>query len=454
MRFLASRIEAIAQTTTAPSGPLALGSIPAAGAKISSSAERRGKTHLSDFSYRSMFSPPVLRNGSRNTSLIRDSPADRSISNINSTGSHDASSFLGLNNGQTSGKLSHVKRLDLSLLHRSVRRDSTPSSRGTSVTFHMPSGEMQPLQSSTPAKEAQLTPRSILRKRIEISPPSSIASDERDYDSSVNLRTTTSETNSQIYDRTNGNADQEEEVMPYDSHPAAIILTRPDYECEPSLIELAEMAKQNNGICHIENGFTIRRLAFGSVFWPGPFDLNNIDLDKVVHFRQHEVIVYPDDNTKPPVGEQLNRFAEISLDRVWPLDKKTKEFITDPLRLEELGYRAKLERASLKMGAKFKDYRPMTGTWVFTVPHFTKYGLPDEDDDFLDETELKAALSDSKIQDAVQRARVPKLKIAQEGGDGADAAVAPTDGSFVADEFKARINMLSNLHSYHTFFLN
>lgn len=40
-----------------------------------------------------------------------------------------------------------------------------------------------------------------------------------------------------------------------------------------------------------------------------------------------------------------------------------------------MGYRAKLERASLKMGAKFKDYRPETGTWVFTVPHFTKYGL-------------------------------------------------------------------------------
>lgn len=43
--------------------------------------------------------------------------------------------------------------------------------------------------------------------------------------------------------------------------------------------------------------------------------------------------------------------------------------------MEELGFRNKLERASVKMGAEFKDYRPDTGTWVFTVPHFTKYGL-------------------------------------------------------------------------------
>lgn len=48
----------------------------------------------------------------------------------------------------------------------------------------------------------------------------------------------------------------------------------------------------------------------------------------MVHFRQHEVIVYPDDNLKPQVGQELNRFAEVSLDRVWPRDKQTKEYIT------------------------------------------------------------------------------------------------------------------------------
>lgn len=61
----------------------------------------------------------------------------------------------------------------------------------------------------------------------------------------------------------------------------SLIYYRRDYECEPSLEELAEMALKNNSVCHIESGFTIRRLAFGSVFWPGPFDLHNVNLDKV-----------------------------------------------------------------------------------------------------------------------------------------------------------------------------
>lgn len=51
--------------------------------------------------------------------------------------------------------------------------------------------------------------------------------------------------------------------------------------CEPSLERLAVIAEHNGGVCHLEKGFTLRRLAYGSVFWPGPFDLSNIDLDEV-----------------------------------------------------------------------------------------------------------------------------------------------------------------------------
>uniref|UniRef100_F1KQQ8 Nuclear pore complex protein Nup98-Nup96 n=1 Tax=Ascaris suum TaxID=6253 RepID=F1KQQ8_ASCSU len=162
-------------------------------------------------------------------------------------------------------------------------------------------------------------------------------------------------------------------------------------------------------VCVIsEKGFTLRRLAYGSVFWPGPFDLSNIDLDEVVHFRQNEVCVYPNDASKPPVGEQLNRFAEISLERVWPHDKITKEPITDPIKLEQIRFREKLERVSARMGANFKDYRPDTGTWVFTVPHFTKYGLPDDesDDDAPSPEQLRRALNESLLQDALQRDRL------------------------------------------------
>jgi len=50
-------------------------------------------------------------------------------------------------------------------------------------------------------------------------------------------------------------------------------------------------------------GFT----GYGSVFFPGEVNLTNMNLDEIVYFRRKEIIVYPDDKDKPPVGEGLNR---------------------------------------------------------------------------------------------------------------------------------------------------
>ena len=48
-------------------------------------------------------------------------------------------------------------------------------------------------------------------------------------------------------------------------------------------------------------------------------------------------------------------------------------------------YSEKLQRSTTKIGAKFIDYVPESGSWVFEVEHFSKYRLVDEDSDDEDE---------------------------------------------------------------------
>ena len=48
-----------------------------------------------------------------------------------------------------------------------------------------------------------------------------------------------------------------------------------------------------------------------------------------VFFRRREIEVYPDTYPdKPPVGEELNKKAEITLEKVWPNDKTSHKPIT------------------------------------------------------------------------------------------------------------------------------
>lgn len=91
-------------------------------------------------------------------------------------------------------------------------------------------------------------------------------------------------------------------------------------------------------------------------------------------------MIYQDDEIKPPLGEGLNRKATVTLDRVWPNDKTTKQPITSPDRIAATNFVVKLQRSCAKLGTKFVDYRSDTGSWVFNVEHFSKYALVDSDD--------------------------------------------------------------------------
>ncbi|XP_077448682.1 nuclear pore complex protein Nup98-Nup96 isoform X1 [Stigmatopora argus] len=162
-------------------------------------------------------------------------------------------------------------------------------------------------------------------------------------------------------------------------HPAGIVLRRVGYYTIPSIEELADMV-DDGGECVVDN-FTIGRKGYGSIFFPGSVNVTGLDLDEIVHFRRKEVIVYPDDKKKPSEGEGLNRRAEVTLDGVWPNDKTSCTQIRSPERLTDMNYEGRLEKAARKQGARFLEYRPETGSWVFEVSHFSKYGLKDSDED-------------------------------------------------------------------------
>ncbi|XP_072432741.1 nuclear pore complex protein Nup98-Nup96 [Chiloscyllium punctatum] len=178
-------------------------------------------------------------------------------------------------------------------------------------------------------------------------------------------------------------------------HPAGIVLTRVGYYTIPSMDELAQQLNEN-GECIVEN-FTIGRKGYGSIYFPGVVNLTNMNLDEIVHVRRKEVIVYLDDEKKPPVGEGLNRRAEVTLDGVWPTDKTTRCLIKSPERLMEMGFEERLESSSRKQGARFLEYRSETGSWVFEVTHFSKYGLQDSDEE---DSELPSKAETKKMKTA------------------------------------------------------
>lgn len=159
-------------------------------------------------------------------------------------------------------------------------------------------------------------------------------------------------------------------------------LTRKGYFVSPTLNELKQL-KTKNGPCIVE-GFTIGHEEFGSICFLESIDiseLNNVDLDSIVEFRFKEVVLYPDDANKPPVGTALNRPAKVTLLKVWPKDKSTGELIKDVQKIKNMNYEAIVIRACTRMNVEFVSYQPETGSWCFKVQHFSKYGLLESDEE-------------------------------------------------------------------------
>ena len=163
-------------------------------------------------------------------------------------------------------------------------------------------------------------------------------------------------------------------------HAANVVLDRPGYFTIPSMQDLGVMTDAKTGDCFVEN-LAVGRVDYGCVTFTGITNVANLNLDEIIFIRRKEVHVYPDDAKKPPVGQGLNKTAEVTLHRIWPTDKLTKLPVTDTQRIIDMAYHKKIEKATHQMDAQFIDYDPVTGSWTFRVKHFSKYGLNDSDDD-------------------------------------------------------------------------
>ena len=166
--------------------------------------------------------------------------------------------------------------------------------------------------------------------------------------------------------------EQEEEPVRKPAN-GAPLLTMGGYDTTPSRHVLAEMS--GDELSKVVQ-FRIYRPGIGEICWPGETDVRCLNLDQIVRIEPKEVFVYDgmsdDCAEKPPQGQGLNKHAIITL---WNMYPKSKHLTDEKVA----AYEVKLHKACEAAGAKFQEYNPHTGEWIFTVDHFSRYGLADSD---------------------------------------------------------------------------
>ena len=146
-----------------------------------------------------------------------------------------------------------------------------------------------------------------------------------------------------------------------------------EYYMQPSLDELQSMNRiQRQTVAD----FTVGRDNIGKITFKVPVDLSNVDFDdlqgKTIKLEPRSATVYPDQNTKPPIGKGLNVPARITLEQSWPRNARER----NSKRLEK-----HIERLKRIPDTTFESYNKDNGVWVFSVEHFTTYGLDESDDE-------------------------------------------------------------------------
>jgi nuclear pore complex protein Nup98-Nup96 len=145
-------------------------------------------------------------------------------------------------------------------------------------------------------------------------------------------------------------------------------LTQGGYYTVPCISELEKREHEEPGCCWRVKDFVVGREGYGSIMFYGETDVSDLDLDSIVEFGNREVVVYRDESSKPPMGQGLNKAAEVTLLNVKWVNKKTGQQYLEPDRVDK--YTEMLKAKSVEQGAHFISYRAPQGEWKFKVDHF------------------------------------------------------------------------------------
>uniref|UniRef100_A0A452XU02 Peptidase S59 domain-containing protein n=1 Tax=Aegilops tauschii subsp. strangulata TaxID=200361 RepID=A0A452XU02_AEGTS len=145
-------------------------------------------------------------------------------------------------------------------------------------------------------------------------------------------------------------------------------LYKADYYTLPSIAELAARESNEPGCCSHVKDFTVGRHGYGSIKFDGETDVRKLDIASIVEFKDREILVYTDESKRPPVGQELNKPAEITLLNVKCVDKKTGLQLTEGQEVDR--YEEILAQWTEKNGAEFMAFDAVKGEWKFRIKHF------------------------------------------------------------------------------------
>ncbi|CAI0405795.1 unnamed protein product [Linum tenue] len=187
------------------------------------------------------------------------------------------------------------------------------------------------------------------------------------------------------------------------------ILTAPDYYIKPCLADLAAREISDPGYCSRVPDFTVGRFGYGCVKFLGQTDVRLLEVDHIVKFYRHEIVVYGDESVKPAVGQGLNKPAEVTLNlKVRPLHPN-KEQLQDLVE--------KLRKSMERQGARFISFDPTNGDWRFSVQHFSRFGLTEDDEEDITMDDVEEVNDPSRVN--------KDAEILEENGE-AEEEIEPT----------------------------